>query len=351
MHRSVAVLLCFGALMLAGCHAARPLQALSSSSSSSISITRQLLSSQWGGPSCSGFNGLGFGATQALALPAHNLVLGQVTLRNNGPQPFGFQSCGVRLAGPSPLDCNLRCPQNLVPAGGVLQCGFIAQAPQPQSFTGFQPFFVPQSSGGQCLHQQPFSVRPHFSPAAASAQADAFSNAGVAQAFANACAQAFGATYSDALSKATAWQGDAFSLANAIANSVFGSSAANSQAAAQSWGGAASAQGSANSNSGFGAAQAHNTASALSNQAAFAAGSAQAQTGFGPASAGSASQAVQTGFAGIASAVDKAAAFSGNGPAQASSQASALNAGAGPAVASATSSAVSGIGCGSSCGK
>lgn len=83
--------------------------------------SRQLLSVKWGGHGCSSFNSIGFGTSQAVALPAHDLVLGHVQLRNNGPQPFNFQSCGVKLAGPSPQDCNLRCPQNVVPAGGVLQ--------------------------------------------------------------------------------------------------------------------------------------------------------------------------------------------------------------------------------------
>jgi hypothetical protein len=65
---------------------------------------------------------VGIGNAQAVALPGQNLIMGQVQLRNNGPNPFAFQSCGVKLAGPSgPLDCNLRCPQTFVPAGGSLQ--------------------------------------------------------------------------------------------------------------------------------------------------------------------------------------------------------------------------------------
>jgi hypothetical protein len=92
----------------AGCHAARPLAA------------RQLL--MWTGPSCSDVGGIGIGNAQALFMPGHNLVMGQVQLRNSGPRPFGFQSGGVKLAGPAgPLDCNLRCPQAAVPAGGSLQ--------------------------------------------------------------------------------------------------------------------------------------------------------------------------------------------------------------------------------------
>lgn len=74
----------------------------------------------------------------------------------------------------------------------TLQCGFIAQAPQPLSFTSFTPYFVPQSSGSQCFTQQPFNIRPYATPAIASSQANAFSNAGVAKSFADACAQAFG---------------------------------------------------------------------------------------------------------------------------------------------------------------
>lgn len=72
------------------------------------------------------------------------------------------------------------------------QCGFVAQAPQPQAYTSFQPFFVPQSSGNQCFGQQPFFVRPVPTPAVASSQANTFANAGVAQSFADACSQAFG---------------------------------------------------------------------------------------------------------------------------------------------------------------
>lgn len=92
----------------AGCQAARPLAA------------RQLLT--WTGPSCSGIGGIGIGNAQALFVPGHNLVMGQVQLRNSGPRAFGFQTGGVKLAGPAgPLDCNLRCPQAVVPAGGSLQ--------------------------------------------------------------------------------------------------------------------------------------------------------------------------------------------------------------------------------------
>jgi hypothetical protein len=83
------------------------------------------------------------------------------------------------------LGCFLRCCV-------ASQCGFVAQAPQPQAYTSFQPFFVPQSSGGQCFGQQPFFVRPVPTPAVASAQSNAFANAGVAQSFADACSQAFG---------------------------------------------------------------------------------------------------------------------------------------------------------------
>lgn len=301
MKHAASVMCCLLAcLMLSGCHAARPLAA------------RQLL--MWTGPSCSGVGGIGIGNAQALFMPGHNLVMGQVQLRNSGPRPFGFQSGGVKLAGPAgPLDCNLRCPQAVVPAGGSLQCGFVAQAPRP--YTTFRPFLVPQAANGQCFAAQPFAVRPKvapIAPATAGANSNAFTNAGVAQAFADACAQAFGASFSDALSKATSWNGDAYSLANAVASSVFGPAVANSQSNAQAFNGVASAQ-----------------------------GNAVAQTAFGPALANSASNALQAGWNGVALAADKALAASGNGPAAASSQANAVNAGRGPAIASSSATAVS----------
>lgn len=76
----------------------------------------------WTGPSCSGIGSIGIRNAQALFVPGHNLVMGQLQLRNTGPRPFGFQTGGVKLAGPAgPLNCNLRCPQAVVPAGGSLQ--------------------------------------------------------------------------------------------------------------------------------------------------------------------------------------------------------------------------------------
>ena len=72
-----------------------------------------------------------------------------------------------------------------------VQCGFVAQAPNPLQFNRFQP--VLELQGGACT-PQPLSVRPFFGGglASATASANAFANAAAAKAFADACAQAFG---------------------------------------------------------------------------------------------------------------------------------------------------------------
>jgi hypothetical protein len=93
--------------LAAGCHAARPL---------ADGGGRQLL-----GVNCGGPGPLAIGPHRAVALPRHGVILGSVQFRNTGPRPFGFNNAGFRLQGwNGPIDCNLRCPQNIIPAGGAI---------------------------------------------------------------------------------------------------------------------------------------------------------------------------------------------------------------------------------------
>lgn len=76
-----------------------------------------------------------------------------------------------------------------------LQCGFIASAPEPLTFTSLLPFFVPQSSSAPCYCKRPFAVKPYQGsggPSSSSSQAEAITNAGVAKSLAEAMSQAFG---------------------------------------------------------------------------------------------------------------------------------------------------------------
>lgn len=78
----------------------------------------------------------------------------------------------------------LHCP--------AMQCGFVAQAPNPLLVQRFQPMIVPK--GGSPCSAQPLDVKPFWGGglAAASAAASSWANTGAAKAFADACAQAFG---------------------------------------------------------------------------------------------------------------------------------------------------------------
>lgn len=72
------------------------------------------------------------------------------------------------------------------------QCGFVARCDNPLQMTRFQPVVVPM--GGNACTPQTLSVQPYFGGmASASSSANAFSSGGMAQSFADAASQAFGA--------------------------------------------------------------------------------------------------------------------------------------------------------------
>jgi hypothetical protein len=95
----------------------------------------------------------------------------------------------VHCTSPTPCSSQSHRPVTLLP---LLQCGFVARCDNPLQMTRFQPVVVPM--GGSACTPQPLFVQPFLGGmASASASANAFSNAGMAQSFADAAAQAFGA--------------------------------------------------------------------------------------------------------------------------------------------------------------
>lgn len=113
----------FGVLP-AGCSALRPLP-----EPAKVSPHRQLTgvdSVNWGNFECSGLEDIGFSTNyKALDVPSHGVVMGQVKIHNRGLQPFEFRTPGFRLTGAGGfMDSAMKCPENQVPAGGVMQvCG------------------------------------------------------------------------------------------------------------------------------------------------------------------------------------------------------------------------------------
>lgn len=109
------------------------------------------------------------------------------------PRSQPVMECAESISADHPASLFPPATLPVAAAAAYTQCGFVAQAPRP--YTTFQPFLVPQAVRGQCFAAQPFAVRPQVGPIApvtAGANSQAFTNAGAAKAFADACAQAFG---------------------------------------------------------------------------------------------------------------------------------------------------------------
>lgn len=50
------------------------------------------------------------------------VIMGNVRIHNRGQEPFTFNTPGFRLMGLGGyLDSQMKCPENQVPAGGMLQ--------------------------------------------------------------------------------------------------------------------------------------------------------------------------------------------------------------------------------------
>lgn len=253
-----------------------------------------------------------FGTYKAYAIPQHKLLAGKIQFHNKGPNPYKIQAAGFFLhparGGLGPVKGDLRCPQLFIPAGGALDCGFVAPAAEPLAYSSFQPFYTPVNTGSSCLCTKPLEVVLFNSgPSSASSQASATATNGAANAMADALGQAFGAAgYSQATSQASAYNGNALGLAEAICDAVFGPSsatalsnaevkgwgnaAADAKAAAASWGSWSDAKGQAISTAWNGQALANaNTITQAYGGGAFANNQAVANGKFGAAATGTGS--------------------------------------------------------------
>lgn len=349
-----------------------------------------------GGGGCPSPSTIGFGKAKALGIVGKGLVAGNVLLFNKGPRPFAMRGAGFRLAGGNrlnPINGNLRCPNTLIPAGGSLNCGFLAHAQNPLAYNAFAPYFIPDIGGASpCFCQQPFPVQPFYGaggPSRSVSNAQAVTQSGVAKGLAEALSQAWGGpAYSEAVSNAKSFNGDAYGLADAVADAVygpaeanaastaetqFGAANANSKAAASSIGGPATANGLARGTAWNGAATANSLANgqawggpAFVNNAAIAQGRWGAQSNAagrgqawgGPAvtqsSASSdalqgpslASNQAQSASNQAALAAGSAQAKTGSGPAAAKSSSGAIVSGGNGGIAAATdrADALSGFG-------
>jgi hypothetical protein len=227
---------------------------------------------------------IGFGKAKALGIVGKGMVAGNVLMFNKGPRPFAMRGAGFRLGGGgrlNPINGNLRCPKTLIPAGGSLNCGFLAQAQNPLAYNAFAPYFIPDIGGASpCFGNQPYPVQPFYGaggPSQSVSNAQAVTQSGVAKGMAEALSQAWGGpAYSEAISNAKSFNGDAFGLADAVADSVYGPAEANaastaetqfgnanaaSNAAASAIGGPATANGIARGTAWNGAAAANSLAS------------------------------------------------------------------------------------------
>lgn len=77
---------------------------------------------------------IGFSTSyKALEVP-HGVIMGQVQIHNRGFEPFEFRTPGFRLTGSGGyMDSAMKCPDNQIPAGGVMQVsGGIMQGPPAQ---------------------------------------------------------------------------------------------------------------------------------------------------------------------------------------------------------------------------
>lgn len=359
---------------------------------------------QWGGwggrgfgnrGGCPGPNQIGFGQAKALGIAGHNMVAGNVNLYNRGRQPYPLRGAGFRLGGRvrSPLNGNLRCPSSIIPAGGSLKCGFLAQTSQPLAYNQFAPYYIPDIGNAQpCLGQQPYPIQPFYGAAGPSnsvSHANAMSSGAVAKGLADALSQAFGGpAYSEAISNAKSFNGDAYSFANSVADAVYGPAEANAAAASETangvananakgsastiggpasvntaaqgtaWNGIATANSLGNGQAWGGPAFVNNNAAALGRWGAQATAAGRGQAWGGPAvvTSGAASnagqgpsQALNQAWAAsnqAALAAGSAQAKTGAGPAQAKSQSGAIVSGGNGGVAAATdkAQAVSGFG-------
>lgn len=230
-------------VLLAGCSALRPLPE-PAKAHRQLQGVDNIESVNWGNFECSGMDDIGFSTNyKALDVPEHGVIMGQVKIHNRGVQPFEFRTPGFRLTGAAGfMDSAMKCPDNQVPAGGVmqvnghltqlschslysilggpsfvlsssgchlpawhhccsqavcpvsvpnptlpvtvlsaLQCGFAAPAMDSLQFDSFQPFFVPKRSVFPCFCQQPFGIEPFVT----------FDESPI-KSFADAAAKAFG---------------------------------------------------------------------------------------------------------------------------------------------------------------
>eukprot|EP00878_Enallax_costatus_P035864 GHUV01040105.1.p1 GENE.GHUV01040105.1~~GHUV01040105.1.p1 ORF type:complete len:221 (-),score=57.07 GHUV01040105.1:40-702(-) len=197
---SLTRLLLLAPLLFAAAYAARPLNTVVGSSSRSLlqwnrggwgggrsDAAAWANAGSWNGGGCPGPNQIGFGGGKFLAIPAHKLIAGNVQLYNRGRQPFRLRGAGFRIGGPrawSPLSGDLRCPDTLIPAGGSLQCGFLANTPNPLNYNMFNPYFVPQGGfGGPCNAPRGFPIVPYYGsgPSSSVSNANAVTGSGQAK--------------------------------------------------------------------------------------------------------------------------------------------------------------------------
>ncbi|KAF6252050.1 hypothetical protein COO60DRAFT_560611 [Scenedesmus sp. NREL 46B-D3] len=215
-------------LLLAGAAAARPL---------GDGVGRELLAkpsrTPWGLPTACP-NGISFGGYKAFMIPQHNLIAGNIQVYNRGRNTLNMRAAGFHL-GPTKaarhlntIKGGLRCPKQVIPAGGSLTCGFVAPASQPFAYGSFMPYVFPVDAQVPCFCPQQLPIVPI--KAAASAQAAAnpsapptFKNA-QASSMATALAQAWStgpALSVPAVPRWPAWKGNPTAFANQMCSLWF----------------------------------------------------------------------------------------------------------------------------------
>ncbi|KAF6253632.1 hypothetical protein COO60DRAFT_403293 [Scenedesmus sp. NREL 46B-D3] len=358
-------------LLLAGAAAARPL---------GDGVGRELLAkpgrTPWGLPTACP-DGISFGDYKAFQIPQHDLIAGSIQVYNRGRNPLNLRATGFHLR-PTKRNLNkikggMRCPKQVIPAGGSLTCGFVAPARKPAAYDTFMPYVFPVNAKIPCFCPQQLPIKPI--KAAATAQAVAKSSAipsfknAQASSMATALAQAWstGSVLSvPAVPRWPAWNGNPTAFANQMCNKWFTVGLANSGPAsssatsnAESYNGDAAAEtdviaegtisdatGTANSVAYNGAAAANSNAAAKSTNGPAAADNKASATGAYGAKATGSGQAVARGGPAIsqsgANAVTKCGpAFAGNKAGALSNQAAIAagwaNAGSGCGPASAVS--------------
>jgi hypothetical protein len=216
---------------------------------------------------------------------------------NRGPTPLNMRAAGFHL-GPTnafrhlnPIKGGLRCPQQFIPAGGALTCGFVAPAVQPFAYQHFRPYVFPVNAQVPCFCPQQLPIMPITAAAAATATAAA-ANPSAPPKFNNAQATAMAASLAQAWSTGPAvafptvprwpaWNGNPTAFANQMCNiwfttglANFGPASSSAVSNAESFNGAAAAkadvlaEGTISDASGAANSIAHNGAAAANSDTA-----------------------------------------------------------------------------------